>query len=61
MSNDEIKEAIRSRKTFDYDDGCIRIMAFAENHFMVRQLVDRPFALHAQDFENATGIKLAYR
>ncbi len=61
MTNDQIKEAIRSRKLFDYGDGQIRIMAFAENHFMVRQLVERPFALHAQDFENDTGIRLAYR
>ena len=61
MTNDKIKEAIRSRRLFDCGDGQIRIMAFSENYFMVRQLVERPYALHARDFEDATGIKLAYR
>lgn len=61
MTNDEIKEAIRSRRLFDCGNGQIRIMAFAENYFMVRRPTCAPSVLYVREFEDATGIKLAYR
>ncbi len=62
MTNEEIKEAIQSRRYFECDKySTIRIMAFVENNFMVRRKEGMAFVLTASEFEGMTGISLAYR